>query len=160
MQITTIVMLWRALQLVVLNLIYLIIIQSPYLNIYPLQIISVVFLMGLKEYLAQLNFMFQLFLHTIILCCCWQAAVCVTPQTAAHQALRLWDSPGKNTGVGCHFLSQCMKVKSESEVAQSCLTLQNPMVDKYFGKLLTADSSSSSCIKFNMFQLKLLLNNF
>ena len=31
-----------------------------------------------------------------------------------------WDSPGKNTGVGCHFLLQCMKVKSESEVAQSC----------------------------------------
>ena len=38
-----------------------------------------------------------------------------------------WDSPGKNTGVGCHFLLQCMKVKSESEVAQSCLTLCNPM---------------------------------
>ena len=37
-----------------------------------------------------------------------------------------WDSPGKNTGVGCHFL-QCMKVKSESEVAQLCLTLPNPM---------------------------------
>ena len=40
---------------------------------------------------------------------------------------RPWDSPGKNTGVGCHFLLQCMKVKSESEVAQSCLTLSNPM---------------------------------
>ena len=38
-----------------------------------------------------------------------------------------WDSPGKNTGVGCHFLLQCMKVKSESEVAQSCLTLLDPM---------------------------------
>ena len=38
-----------------------------------------------------------------------------------------WDSPGKNTGVGCHFLLQCMKVKSESEVAQSCPTLHNPM---------------------------------
>ena len=38
-----------------------------------------------------------------------------------------WDSPGKNTGVGCHFLFQCMKVKSESEVAQSCLTLHDPM---------------------------------
>ena len=38
-----------------------------------------------------------------------------------------WDSPGKNTGVGCHFLLQCMKVKSESEVTQSCLTLCNPM---------------------------------
>ena len=40
---------------------------------------------------------------------------------------RPWDSPGKNTGVGCHFLLYCMKVKSESEVAQSCLTLSDPM---------------------------------
>ena len=38
-----------------------------------------------------------------------------------------WDSPGKNTGVGCHFLLQCMKVKSENEVAQSCPTLCDPM---------------------------------
>ena len=38
-----------------------------------------------------------------------------------------WDSPGKNTGVGCHFLLQCMKVKSESEVAQSCPILHDPM---------------------------------
>ena len=38
-----------------------------------------------------------------------------------------WDSPGKNTGVGCHFLLQCMKVKSESEVAQLCPTLRDPM---------------------------------
>ena len=40
---------------------------------------------------------------------------------------RPWDSPGKNTGVGCHFLLQCMQVKSESEVAQSCPTLSDPM---------------------------------
>ena len=40
---------------------------------------------------------------------------------------RPWDSPGKNTGVGCHFLLQCMKVKSEREVAQSSLTLRDPM---------------------------------
>ena len=40
---------------------------------------------------------------------------------------RPWDSPGKNAGVGCHFLLQCMKVKSESEVAQSCPTLSDPM---------------------------------
>ena len=39
---------------------------------------------------------------------------------------RPWDSPGKNTGVGCHFLLQCMKVKSESEVARSCPTLCDP----------------------------------
>ena len=53
--------------------------------------------------------------------------LCVTPQTAAHQAPRPWDSPGKNTGVGCHFLLQCMKVKSESEVAKSCPTLSDSM---------------------------------
>ena len=38
-----------------------------------------------------------------------------------------WDSPAKNTGAGCHFLLQCMKEKSESEVAQSCPTLRDPM---------------------------------
>ena len=40
---------------------------------------------------------------------------------------RPWDSPGKNTGVGCHFLLQCMKVKSEREVTQSYPTLSDPM---------------------------------
>ena len=56
--------------------------------------------------------------------CVW---LCATPQMAAHQAPRPWDSPGKNTGVGCHFLLQCMKVKCEIEVAQLCLTLSDPM---------------------------------
>ena len=50
-----------------------------------------------------------------------------TPQTAAHQAPPSLEFSGKNTGVGCHFLLQCMKVKSESEVAQSCPTLRDPM---------------------------------
>ena len=53
--------------------------------------------------------------------------LCATPQTAAHQAPRPWDSPGKSTGVGCHVLLQCMNVKGESEVAQSCATLSDPM---------------------------------
>ena len=53
--------------------------------------------------------------------------LCETPSTAAHQASPFLDSPGQNTGGGCHFLLQCMKVKSESEVAQSCPTLSNPM---------------------------------
>ena len=53
--------------------------------------------------------------------------LCVTTWTAANQAPHPWDSPGKNTGVGCHFLPQCRKVKTESEVAQSCLTLSDPM---------------------------------
>ena len=56
---------------------------------------------------------------------------CPTDSVRPHrwQPTRLphpWDSPGKNTGVGCHFLFQCMKVKSESEVAQSCPTLRDP----------------------------------
>ena len=50
-----------------------------------------------------------------------------TVWTVATRFLCPWDSPGKNTGVGCHFLLQCMKVKSESEVAQSCPTLSDPM---------------------------------
>ena len=53
--------------------------------------------------------------------------LCATPETAATKLPRPWDSPGKNTGVGCRFLLQCMKVKSESEVAQSCPTLRDPM---------------------------------
>ena len=56
--------------------------------------------------------------------CVW---LCATPETAAHQASPSLDSPGKNTGVGCHFLLQCMKVKRESEVAHSCPTLSDPM---------------------------------
>ena len=51
-------------------------------------------------------------------------------QPHRRQSIRLprpWDSQGKNTRVGCHFFLQCMKVKSESQVAQSCLTLSDPM---------------------------------
>ena len=65
-------------------------------------------------------------------CCCRQIASVVSDPVRPHrwQPTRLhhpWDSPGKNTGVGCHCLLQCMKVKSESEVAQSCPTLSDPM---------------------------------
>ena len=55
---------------------------------------------------------------------------CLTVWPHRQQPTRLprpWDSPGKNTGVGCHFLLQCMKVKREREVAQSCPTLHDPM---------------------------------
>src|SRR5574340_770297 len=53
--------------------------------------------------------------------------LCVIPRRQPTRLPRPWDSAGKNTGVGCHFLLQCMKVKRESEVAQSCLTLSDPM---------------------------------
>ena len=64
-------------------------------------------------------------------CCCWVASV-VSDFVWPHrrQPIRLhrpWDTPGRNTGVRCHFLLQCMKGKSESEVAQSCPTLSDPM---------------------------------
>ena len=55
--------------------------------------------------------------------------LCPTVRPHRRQPTRLphpWDSPGKNTGVGCHFLLQCMKLKSESEVAQSSPTLATP----------------------------------
>ena len=65
-------------------------------------------------------------------CSCCQVASVVSDSVRPEkrQPTRLsrpWDSPGKNTGVGCHFLFQCMKVKSKSEVAQSCLTFRDPM---------------------------------
>ena len=65
-------------------------------------------------------------------CCCCCVASVVSDSVLPHrrQPTRLprpWDSSGKNTGVGCHFLLQCVKVKSESEVAQSCPTLSDPM---------------------------------
>ena len=50
-----------------------------------------------------------------------------SPRRQPTRLPRPWDSPGKNTGVGCCFLLQCMKVKSENEVTQSCLTLSDPM---------------------------------
>ena len=64
-------------------------------------------------------------------CCCWVTSV-VSDSVWSHRRKptrlpRPWGSPGKNTGVGCHFLLQCMKVKSETEVAQSCPTLSDPM---------------------------------
>ena len=65
-------------------------------------------------------------------CCCCQVASFVSDSVRPHglqptRLLRPWDSPGKNIGVGCHFLIQCMKVESESEVTQSCLTLSDSM---------------------------------
>ena len=71
-------------------------------------------------------------LKTICCCCCCKVASVVSNSVRPHrhQPTRLprpWDSPGKNTGVRCHFLLQCLKVKSEREVAQSCSTLSDPM---------------------------------
>ena len=72
------------------------------------------------------------FSNSSFICCCCYVTSVVSDSVRPHrrQPTRLprpWDSPGKNTGVGCHFLLQRIKVKSESEVAQSCPTLSDPM---------------------------------
>ena len=69
--------------------------------------------------------------HHCCCCCCCEVTSVVAHSMRPHrrQPTRLcypWDSPGKNTGVGCHFLLQCMKVKSGSEAAQLCLTFSDP----------------------------------
>ena len=63
-------------------------------------------------------------------CCCVTSVVADSVRPHRWEPTRLprpWDSPGKNTGVGCHFLLQWRKVKSEREVAQSCPTFSDPM---------------------------------
>ena len=73
------------------------------------------------------------------------------------------DSPGKNTGVGCHFLLQCMKVKSESEVAQSCPTFSDPMDCSLPGSsihgTLEARVLEWGAIAFSMINLDSILKN-
>ena len=75
---------------------------------------------------------------------------------------RPWDSPGKNTGMGCHFLLQCMKVKSEREVAQSCPTLSDPMDCSLPGPsihgIFQARVLEWGAIAFSIVVLRLLLN--
>ena len=63
----------------------------------------------------------------LLLSCFSRVRLCATPETAAHQAPPSLGFSRQETGVGCHFLLQCMKVKSEREVAQSCPTLNDPM---------------------------------
>ena len=66
--------------------------------------------------------------HTLLLLSHFsRVRLCATHRRQPTRLPCPWDSPGKNTGVGCHFLLQCMKVKSESEVAQPCSTLCDPM---------------------------------
>ena len=72
----------------------------------------------------------QQYFHAIFAAAAKPIQSCLTlcdPTDGSPPGPRPWDSADKNTGVGCHFLLQCMKVKSESEVAQSSLTPSNPM---------------------------------
>ena len=86
---------------------------------------------AVPEFLSIIRSHWFIFVSFSLLCCCCITSV-VSDSMWPHrrQPSRLprpWDSPGKNTGVGCHFLLQCMKVKSESEDAQLCPTPSNPM---------------------------------
>ena len=77
-----------------------------------------------------LSHYFLMFVKQAICCCKVASVMSDSVRSHRRQPTRLlhpWDSPGKNTGVGCHFPLQCMKVKSESEVVQSCPTLSDPM---------------------------------
>ena len=75
---------------------------------------------------------------------------------------RPWDSPGNNTGVGCHFLLQCMKVKSEREVAQSCPTLSDPVdcspPGSYIHGIFQARVLEWGAIAFSELVIRLQLN--
>ena len=80
--------------------------------------------------LSSVSRYFLLSFLTLQCCCCLALVLSDSVRPHRRQPTRLccpWDSPGKNTGVGCDFLLQCMKVKSESEVAQLCPTLRDPM---------------------------------
>ena len=90
------------------------------------------------------------FLHILTCCCCRCIASVVSDSVRPHglQPTRLlhpWDSPGKNTGVGCHFLLQSMKVESESEVIQSCPTLRDPMDCSLPGSSIHGNSTGVGC---------------
>ena len=73
------------------------------------------------------NFNSQLFLLLLLLSHFSRVRRCAPHRRQPTRLPRPWDSPGKNTGVGRHFLLQCKKVKCESKVAESCLTLSDPM---------------------------------
>ena len=104
--------------------------SSHMTQIFVILKINKVTLMVLSLSFLNLNFITILVIYVCCCCCCWVTSV-VSDSVRPHrqQPTRLlfpWDSPGKNTGVGCQFLLQCMKVKSESEVAQACRLLATP----------------------------------
>ena len=89
---------------------------------------SLCFTQAGAQFICQLRASPSLLLLLLLLSRFSRVRLCATPFRRQPTRLpRPWDSPGKNTGVGCHFLLQWVKVKSESEVAQSCLTLCYPM---------------------------------
>ena len=94
-----------------------------YLSFSPLVFASLLFTAICKassDSLFAFFHFFNMLLLLLLLSRFSHVPLCATPETAATRLPRPWDSPGKSTGVGCHFPLQCMKVQSENEVAQSC----------------------------------------
>ena len=105
-------------------------------SLVPLPFLKSAWISGSSRFMYCWSLAWRVLSITLLACAAAAAAKshhsCPTNFVRPHrrQPTRLpcpWDSPGKNTGVGCHFLLQCMKVKSESAVAQLCPTLSDPM---------------------------------
>ena len=79
------------------------------------------------ERLIQILAFYLLLLLLLLLSCISRVRLCATHRWKPTRLLCPWDSPGMNTRMGCHFLLQCMKMKSESEVTQSCPTPADSM---------------------------------
>ena len=88
---------------------------------------EMIYLYAIHFSFRRLFFLIQYLFMLLLLSRFSRIRLCATPETAPTRLPCPWDSPGKNTGVGCHCLLQCMKVKSEREVAQSCPTPSDPM---------------------------------
>ena len=103
---------------------------SPNLSVFRFFLSFFCFYFSLPIHITLVHHQLPLLQNINRICCYITLVVSDSVRPHRRQPTRLphpWDSPGKNTGVGCHFLLQCMKVKSESEIAQSCLTLSDPM---------------------------------
>ena len=103
--------------------------------------------------------------HCCCCCCCVASVMSDSVRPQRRQPTRLprpWDSPGKNTGVGCHCLLQGMKVKSESAVAQPCPTLCDPMDCSLPGSsvhgIFQARVLEWGAIAFSVIYVQLILN--
>ena len=88
---------------------------------------EMIYLYAIHFSFRRLFFLIQYLFMLLLLSRFSHIRLCATPETAPTRLPCPWGSPGKNTGVGCHCLLQCMKVKSEREVAQSCPTPSDPM---------------------------------
>ena len=107
--------------------------QIAFFNVWNMVIIMFLFALKHNQSLplpSSHGSLFTSLLETLHAAAAKSLQSCPTLRPQRWQPTRLphpWDSPGKNTGMGCHFLLQCMQVKSEREVAQSYPTPSDPM---------------------------------